>query len=149
MSSKYVRDTIKAYIATVAPSYKVVDMTGEYREVKELLADKVIASGEVWIGIDFLKGQVIPITIGTNNTHGKYRETAGFNVQVNGIAKPGGADDAITLAQSIIDSIQVTRPGGIWIDSHETPADNGSGFNFEQGFITIDFTMRYIYDLDK
>jgi hypothetical protein len=151
MSSSYVRTEFKNYISANIGSETLIDLSGEYREIKELLADESIASGEVWTGIEFIAGDEIPITIGSDNTKGKYRETGAVYLHIVGLARLGTSGNAATLAraEALRDKLRGKRLGSIFVESITPPQNNDGGtFNFGQGYSSISFLVEYMNDKD-
>ncbi len=149
MSSIYVRDQFKTFIAANIGSEKLLDISGEFREIKELLSDNLIAPGEVWNAIEFTPESERPITIGSSNTSGKYREKGLATVHVVGIAKIGGAASTLARAEALIDKLRGKKLGTIFVDSVSPPDFNiSASLNFSQGYTAVGIYIEYTNDID-
>jgi len=149
MSSSYVRTQIKNFIVANAPTESLVDLTGQYAELEDLLTDNSIPPNDPWLGVQFIGDDEIPITIGSNNVAGKYRETGAVYIHVVDIAKLGVSDTILARAEVLRDSFRGQRIGDILIDSVGTPNfEAGAALHFEDGFMSCSFLMSYQRDLD-
>lgn len=149
MSSPYVRTQFKNFISANIGAEKLLDLSGEYREIKELLSDNSIVSGEVWAAVEFTAGDDLPITVGSSNTSGKYRETGLVTVHIVGIAKLGGPASTLARAQALIEKVRGLALGTIIIDSVSPPDFNiSASLNFSQGFVAAGFFVTYKNDVD-
>lgn len=149
MSSSYVRTTIKSFLAAQAPTEKFLDMTAIYSTLEDALAEATIDHDEAWVGLDFLPGDELPITIGSNNDHGKYRETGAVHIHVVDIAKLGVSGSILSRAETLRDLLRGQKIDRIEILS-VTPTAFGPGaaLQFEDGFMAGSFFVEYRSDTD-
>ncbi len=149
MSSSYVRTQIKAFLATNAPTEKVVDLTGLHDELEDLLASESISMTEPWLGVQFVGGDENPITINSNNTQGKYREEGAVYIHVVDIAKLGVSDTILARAETLRALFRGQKIGTMLIGSVSTiNFEAGAALRFEDGFISGAFIFSYQSDLD-
>lgn len=149
MSSLGVRALIKSFVATNAPSEKAIDLSGQYAEIENLIADHGITRTDPWLGLQFIGNDENPITVGSTNTSGKYREMGSIYIHVVDIAKFGAADTILARAESLRNLFRGQRIGGIVIESVTPPNfDMGATLSFEGGYTSASFMVGYYKDLD-
>lgn len=154
MSSSFVRSSFTTFLSSNIGSETLIDFSGEFREIKELLSDNSISPDEVFTAIEFMPGSETPITVGSTNTSGKYRENGLVFVQVVGLAKLGSGGGAATLAraEALRDKFRGIRLGTgnkISVESMTVPSFNDSGaIHFGQGYSSVSFFVEYMFDKD-
>ncbi len=149
MSSLYVRQQFTGFLAAEIPSEKVLDLTSLYGELKDALGDAGIPPRTPWIGIEFIGNDEVPITIGSTNTAGKYRETGAVYVHVVDIAKLGGSSSILLRAEALRDLFRGRRLGRVLVDSVTPPNfDSGATLNFEGGYMSASILIGYDCDVD-
>lgn len=149
MSSVYVRTQIKTFLSTYASSEPVIDLTGQYEELVDLLEYSSLTKDSPWVGVQFIGSDEIPITIGSTNVEGKYRETGAVYIHVVDIAKLGVADNILARAETLRDLFRGQRIGRIIIDSvTPTNTEAGAALRFEDGFMSGAFIIGYYCDFD-
>lgn len=149
MSSIYVRTQIKTFLSINAATETVVDLSGQYEEMQDLLNNEGLIPDDKWVGIQFMGSDEVPVSIMANNAVGKYRETGVIHIHTIDIAKLGVADAILTRAEALRDLFRGQRIGNILIES-VTPVnfDAGAALKFEAGFMCGSFMMSYRYDRD-
>lgn len=151
MSSAYVRTQFKNFISSqlVAPD-TLIDLSGEFSELQNLLTDSGVGLGGIWTGIEFFPGDEVPITISADNTQGKYRETGAVYIHILGIASLGNGSDAIlNRAEALRNALRGQRLGSIFVESVTPPSFNDSGsLGFADGYVAASFLISYQNDLD-
>lgn len=149
MSGAIVRTEIFNFLAANAPTESVVDLNGQYDELEDLLADSGIGPNDPWLGVQFVGDAEIPITIGSNNTTGKYRETGVVLLHVVAIAKLGVSDTILTRAETLRTLFRGQKLGTMFIESM-TPVqfDQGAALKFEDGYMCGTFILSYLNDID-
>lgn len=127
-------------------------MTGEYRELKEILTSYSIGFSSPWMAIEFIPADEQPITVGTNNASGKYRETGVVTIHIVGVAKLGGADSILTRAENLKNALRGRRigtPDDVIIESVTPPNfKSGATLQFDGGFTACTMLVAYQYDMD-
>ena len=69
MSSKYVRDTFKAWLIAEFPTENVLDLTGEFTSIQNLLNENGLGPKDPFLGVQFL-----PEVESTRAVNGCFRE---------------------------------------------------------------------------
>lgn len=149
MSSLYVRNQLKQFLSTYAPSEKVVDLTAEFSELSDLLETYEISLNDTWTGVQFIGHDEVPITVGSNNSHGKYRETGAIYIHVVDIASLGVSDRILARAESLRDLLRGRKLGTMFLESM-TPVnfESGAALRFEDGYMCGSFMLSYQNDKD-
>lgn len=149
MSSSAVRTAFKTFLSTYAPTENVVDLTGRFDELQDMLAEESLGPDDLWLGIEFIGSDEIPITVGATNTSGKYRETGAVYIHIVDIAKSGVDDLILARAETIRGLFRGQRIGSIYIES-VTPVNfaAGAALQFEGGYMSGSFIIGYLSDID-
>lgn len=151
MSSVYVRNQFKTFLAANAATEKVADMSGGYSHLEDFLAAQTppITMIEPWLGLQFIPGDELPITLPATNSRGKYRETGAVYIHVVEVAKAGVNDSILARGETLRDLFRGMRIGEVKIESM-TPLnfELGATLSFEGGFIAGSFIVSYEYDRD-
>jgi hypothetical protein len=151
VSSNFVRTEFKNFItAALTPPDTLIDLSGQYSELDNLLSDQGVSLGGIWTGIEFFPGDEIPISIGSNNTQGKYRENGTVYIHVVGIASLGaGSQTILDRAEVLRNALRGQRLGSIFVESVSPPSFNDSdSFGFGQGYVAVSFLVGFQNDLD-
>lgn len=148
MSSSYVRTQFKDFLAANAPDETLIDLTAQFDDLDEVLEQSGIVDSP-WLGIDFVGSDEVPITIGSSNTSGKYREEGAVYLHVVDIAKLGVSDSILSRAETLIGILRGQRIGTIFVESI-TPVNFGAGaaLSFEDGYMSGSFIVAYQNDKD-
>ncbi|MCK5883237.1 MAG: hypothetical protein KAG61_06075 [Bacteriovoracaceae bacterium] len=134
MSSQYVREQMLTHLQTTFPTEKIVDLTAQYKDLYEFLADNSIGKTDNWIGVQFTGGPDDLITIGSDG--GCYRETGAILLHVVAPLQIGVVGIILPRVELIRKGLRGTRVNlDITIDSTTTP-------NFEAG-ATLEFSGGY------
>lgn len=149
MSSVYVRNQMKTFIGTVAPAETLIDLSGLFDDIRDMIVDAGLGTTDPWLGIQFIGNEEDPVTVAANNTQGKYREIGAVYLHVVDIAKLGVADSILTRAETLRGLIRGQRIGSVIVES-VTPANFGTGatLEFEGGYTSASFIVSYRRDLD-
>jgi hypothetical protein len=149
MSSAYVRTQLKSFLTTNAPTEDFVDLTAQYGEINTFLADAGVSPEDPWIGLQFFGDNEVPITINSDNTRGKYRETGSVFIHVIDIAKLGVGDSILSRVETLRDLLRGRKIGTMFIETvSPVNFEAGASLNFEGGFMTGSFILTYLNDLD-
>lgn len=147
MSSAYVRDQIKDLLEDESAE-TVVDLTADFQEIKELLADNNVQPDAPWLGVQFLGDELLPISLAATNDQGCYRETGAVHFHVVAAAKIGVGDTIISRAELLQNLFIGRRIGDIVIDRLTmVNTDAGSTLQFEGGYVSGSFFVGYYRDL--
>jgi len=149
MSSSYVRTQIKNFITTNFPAENIIDLTGQYLEIKDFLAANSLTYESNWLGIDFIGSDETPITVGASNTTGCYREDGSLFFHVVEPIKIAAASNILTRTEALRNGLRGQRIGDIIIES-VTPLSTteGSTLQFSGGFTSGSFIINYYRDLN-
>ena len=149
MSSVYVRTQIKNFITANLATENTIDLTGEYREIDKVLDSHSLTYESDWLGLQFIGNEKIPITIGANNTTGKYREIGSIFLHVVAMAKSTAVNSILTRGQTIDDTFTGRRINDIVIESvSPINFEKGATLDFESGFTSASLIINYQRDLD-
>lgn len=149
MSSVYVRDEINAFL--VANSTEtVIDLTGEFDNIQDLVADHGIGPTDPWLGVQFIGADEIPVTVGSTNVQGKYRETGAIYFHVVAMAKLGASGGILSRGEVLRDLLRGQRIANRITVNSVTPINFGEGatLNFEAGYTSGSFLIDYEYEKD-
>ena len=149
MSSKYVRDEIKSFIDANSAE-PLIDLTGEFDNIKDLVIKAGLQRQDPWVGIQFIGSDEIPITVGSTNVQGKYRESGSIYIHVVDVAKLGAADAILNRSEALRDLLRGQRIGNRIVIESVTPTNFGEGatLSFEGGYTSGSFLVGYEYDKD-
>ena len=149
MSSSLVRSTIMTNLQAEFPSENFIDMSGAFQDLYDFLAENGVGRTESWVGIEFMGGDEMPITVASNNEQGKYRETGGVMIHVVDLARLGVAGAILTRGEALRNYLRGQRFGTIIIET-VTPLSfaRGATLDFDAGFTSGTFMVSYYADLD-
>jgi len=149
MSSSYVRTQITTFIGTNLALETLIDLTGEYRDIDDVLSGASVTYKNSWLGIQFVGSEDIPINIGANNVAGCYREVGVVMLHVVSTAKASATSDILTRAETIRDAFRGQRINDIIVES-VSPAnfERGTTLDFESGWISASIIISYERDLN-
>lgn len=150
MSSKYVRDQIQLVLATDAPTESVIDLTGDFLDLHDLLVDKGLAVGDPWLGLQFVGGEEIPVSIEASNQRGKYREHGVIFLHVVELASLGVHNVILTRGEALRDKLRGRRIGNSILIEGVSPVNFGRGatLSFDGGYTAGVIQIDYQRDLD-
>lgn len=149
MSSTYVRTQIKNFIAAEAPAEKVIDLTSLFSDMKEVIEENSIGHDDPWLGLEFIGDEELPITIGSTNDKGKYRETGAIYFHIVVVASLGSGDTILSRGDTLRDLMRGRRIGNLVVES-VSPINTSSGatLQFEGGYMSGSFIVSYYCDFD-
>jgi hypothetical protein len=149
MSSVYIRNRLKTELTTQFPSEKFIDLTAAYQDISDLLSENTVSRTSPWVGLDFVANDEVPITVGSGNSQGKYRETGVMMVHVVDIAKIGVGASILSRSELMRNFLRGQRFDRIIIES-VTPTNfsKGATLDFEAGFTSGTFMVSFFADLD-
>lgn len=149
MSSPSVRTKFKNFLAAEAPTEKLIDLTAQYAEIKEMITDAGLGSRDPWLGIEFIGDDELPITVPATNGTGKYREIGSVFIHVVDVAKLGAGDTLLTRGEVLRNLMRGRRIDSVVIQS-VTPMNfqAGATLSFEGGYMSGSFIISYENDVD-
>ena len=149
MSSTYVRTQIKNFLTTIAPTETFIDLTARFEDIEDLITDAGLDRMDPWIGLQFVGNEEIPITIGADNTKGKYRELGAVFIHIVDVAKLGVGDTILGRAETLRGLLRGRRVGTLFIESVSPPNfEPGATLQFEAGYMSASFIATYTNDVD-
>lgn len=145
MSSKFVRESVTNYLnANSAETF--IDISGEFREILDLVADNGLTVDDNWIGVQYVANSEEPISI----INGCYRE---FGLVALHVVAPIGLN---VINSNILDRYETLAAlfrgkrinDDIVIESI-TPlnTERGTTLEFDNGFTSGTFFVNYYRDL--
>lgn len=147
MSSKYVRDQVKAFIASTFPTEKVIDISAEYREFSDLMEDESIGPDDKFIAIQFIGDRIDTISISSTNTKGCYREFGAIFIHIVEPVENGAIDNILTRGDSYIDAFTSQRLGQVVIEKvNPINTAQGATLEFQGGYTSGSIYMNYYRD---
>lgn len=147
MSSVYVRTQIRQFLEDNS-NETVININSAFQEIKELIADNDIQPDAPWLGLEFIGGELLPVSFPATNDQGKYREFGAFALHVVEVARLG-QNTIESRAQALQDLFLGRRIGSI-IVTEMTLLNEGPGatLQFEGGYVSGSFFVNYQRDLD-
>lgn len=146
MSSSYIRSEIKSFLSANSTE-KFVDLTAEIDEMQELLDRYSIKASDSWVGIQYIGSEELPITIQSNGTVGRYRETGSIYIHVVAPSKFGVANVILPRVEVLRNLLRGKRIGDIIIESVTPPNfEFGAALQFEGGYTSGSFICNYERD---
>lgn len=147
MSSIYVRDQIEQFINDNLSSENLVDVTAEFDDIEELLADYGLDYQSKWLGIQYIGSDELPVSLFANNSSGKYRETGAIFLHVVEPARNAAKDDILTRGKAIRDAFRGQRINSVVVEG-VTPLnfESSATLQFEGGFTSASVVVNYYYD---
>lgn len=149
MSSVYVRDQFKQFLASNAPSEDVIDLTSLFEDLKQYLGENSIQPDAPWLGIEFIGNDEVPVSLAATNDKGLYRETGAVALHVVAEAKIGVGDSLLARGKTLQDLFRGRTIGDITIES-VSPMNTGAGatLEFEDGYMSGTILITYHRDLN-
>lgn len=147
MSSKQVRDIVKDFLASNSDE-SVVDLTGGFEELRQLLSNNGVQPDAPWLGLEFIGDDEIPRSLAATNDQGLYRETGSVILHVCAQAQLGVGDLMVDRGETLRDLFRGRRIGGFVVEG-VTPTNFGPGatLEFEGGYMSGTITISYYFDL--
>jgi len=149
MSSVYVRGKIKDFIEANFATEVLIDLSGEFDDIRDLLAAYSIDGNDAWLGIQFIGHSDEPVTIGNSTQIACYREFGSFFLHVVEPAKLGVASTILSRADTLISAFRGKRLDDIIIVGTMPPNfERGAAISFEGGFTGATVIVDYSRDLN-
>lgn len=147
MSSSAVRTLVKDFLEDNSAEI-VVDLTGEYADVREMLGEAGVQPDSPWLGLEFAADLEEPVALSADNEKGLYREYGLIQLHICAVAKIGAGNAMLARAETLRNLFRGRRIGGIVVESL-TPMNTGPGatLEFEAGYVSGTVTITYHYDL--
>lgn len=147
MSSKYVREKVKTFLGANS-SEKVVDLTGEFDTLQDLLTREGITHKDNWVGLQFIGNDEVPVGLNAGNSDGKYREMGAVYIHVVAQAKLGVMSSILDRAEVLRNTIRGQRIEDLIVDSITPPNfSDGGTISFEGGYTSCSIILNYTRDV--
>lgn len=147
MSSSQVRTIINQFLEDNSEE-DVVDITGHYEELSELLHQYDIQPDSPFLGLEFIGDDEIPVSLAATNDKGLYRETGLIRLHPCAVAKLGVGASIVSRAESLRNLFRGRNIGGIIIES-VSPVNTGPGatLEFSGGYVSGTVSISYHFDV--
>lgn len=148
MSSLAVRTAVLQFLEDNAGSETVVDLTGHYEEMLDMLAEAGLQPDAPWLGIEFIGDEELPVSLAATNDQGLYREFGIIQLHICAVAQLGVGNSMLQRAEVLRDLFRGERIGGIVVES-VSPMNTGPGatLEFEGGYVSGTININYYYDV--
>lgn len=149
MSSTYVRTQIKNFIATELPTENLIDLTGKYQTIHQMLKDAGLTYKDPWLGIQFVGNDEVPWSVGSNNSSGCYRELGSVFLHIVEQTKATAIDEVLTRGTVLRNTLRGQRIGDIIVESvSPVNTETGATLDLEAGFLSGSIILNYYRDLN-
>ena len=147
MSSVAVRTLVTNFLAAESEE-AVVDLTGQFEDLRQLLAESSVTPDSPWLGLEFLGDEEVPVSLAADNDKGCYREFGTIMLHVCAIGKIGVGSEIITRAEVLRNLFRGRRIGAIVIES-VSPVNTGRGatLDFDAGYVSGSVAVSYYCDI--
>lgn len=149
MSSSYVRQKIVEFIQTKFPTEKIVDLSADYEELGDLLADEGVGLRQPWLGIQFVSNPEQGITVPAKNDTGKYRETGVILLHVVEASRLKVIDAILPRGEALQSGFRAQRIENVIVEA-VSPLNTSAGatISFQKGYTSGTITVDYYCDKD-
>jgi len=146
MSSSVVRAAIRNFLDAES-SEDVVDMTGHFEDLRELLLQNNIDPDAPWLGLDFSTDGEEPVSLTADNGKGLYREYGLILLHVCAVAKIGVGASLEERGEILLNLFRGRRIGAVVVE-RVSPINTGPGatLEFEAGYVSGTVTVQYYCD---
>jgi len=148
MSSSYVRTEIKTFLSANSTE-NVVDLTGQYLQLNEMLTAEGLTRNDPWLGIQFIGSTETPQSLVSTNNQGRYREIGSLFFHVVARVSNTLRDDILARAETLRNSIRGRRINDIVIEGVTPPNfEQGATLDLEGGYSSASVIVNYYRDLN-
>lgn len=146
MSSANVRSLVTNFL-TANSGETVIDITGQYEELRVMLSDNGVQPDAPWLGLEFQGDYEEPVSLAADNQQGLYREYGMISFHIVAAARLGVGTSILNRGEILRSLFRGRRLGGLVVDEL-TLIDTGPGttLEFESGYISGTFRAMYHYD---
>ena len=146
MSSSAVRTAVRNFLSAESLE-SVVDMTGHFEDLRELLEASGVTYDEPWLGLDFTSDGEEPVCLTADNEKGLYREYGIIQLHVCAVAKLGVGASIETRGETLLNLFRGRNIDGVIVE-RVTPLNTGPGatLEFEAGYVSGTVTVQYHFD---
>lgn len=146
MSSVAVRTLVRDFLAANSDE-KVVDLTGQFADFRDLMAQENVGPDAPWLGLDFIGDGEDPVSLAADNQQGLYREFGLIQLHVCAVAKIGVGASLEARGEVLRNLFRGRRIGGIVVEN-VSPINTGPGatLEFEGGYVSGTVSVGFHYD---
>ena len=146
MSSKDVRTLVRSFLDDNTDE-AVVDITGQFGDLRVLLDEVGVEPDAPWLGLEFIAAPEEPVSLSANNERGLYRELGQIQLHICEAARVGAGRSLEDRGDDLLKLFRGRRIGGIVVES-VTPINTGPGatLEFEGGYVSGTVTVTFHYD---
>lgn len=146
MSSLEVRTLIKDFLDDNSAE-TVIDLTGHFEDLRELLVEEDVQPDAPWLGLEFVSDAEEPVSLTANNEQGLYREFGLVQLHVCAISKIGVGVELVSRGDVLQKLFKGRRIGALVVESVR-PINTGPGatLEFDAGYVSGTVTVSYKYD---
>lgn len=146
MSSVAVRTLVRQFLDDES-SETIIDMTGNFEDLRTVLSDGGVQPDGPWVGLDFIGDEELPVSLAATNDIGMYREFGQVVLHICAVAKIGIGANLESRAEVLRDLFRGMRLSGMVVES-VTPLNTGPGatLEFEAGYVSGTISVAYYFD---
>jgi hypothetical protein len=146
VSSLNVRQAVRNFLQSNSNEI-VVELTGQYGDLRTLLAESHVQPDSPWLGLEFIGDSEEPVSLSADNEKGLYREFGLIQLHVCAVARIGIGANLESRGEVLRNLFRGRRINGIVVDS-VSPINTGPGatLEFEAGYISGTVSVGYHYD---
>lgn len=149
MSSLAVRNLVLQFLDdnSAETGETVVDLTGHFENLSELLSNEGVQPDAPWLGIEFIGNGEEPVSLAATNDQGLYREEGMILLHVCAVAKIGVGQSLVERGEVLRNLFRGERIGGIVIEAVR-PVNTGPGatLEFEGGYVSGTVEVEFHFD---
>ena len=147
MSSSAVRTLVRDFLEDES-SETVVDLTGQFEELRVLLSESGVQPDSPWLGLEFIGDSEEPVSLSADNEKGLYREYGLIQLHICAVAKIGVGANLESRAEDLRNLFRGRRIEGIVVES-VSPLNTGPGatLEFDAGYVSGTVSIGYHFDL--
>lgn len=148
MSSLAVRTKIKDFLDDNSGE-SIIDMTGDFEDLRVLLSENEIQYGAPWLGLQFIGDSELPNQLAATNDSGGYREIGSIVLHICSESRIGVGDSILARGETLRNLFRGENIEGIVIEG-VAPVNFGPGstLEFDGGYTSGSFRVEYHYDLN-
>jgi nitrous oxidase accessory protein NosD len=147
VSSSYVRTQITNFVGTDLASETLVDLTGVYDELQDVLNAVGVSYEDSWLGMQFIGNEELPINVGADNSQGCYREYGAVYLHIVAMATIGCHTGILSRSETIRNAFRGQRINDIIIENVSPPNfELGATLDFEGGWVSASVVVSYYRD---
>ncbi len=147
--SQYARTQIISHLEANSDE-DFIDLTAAHQELKELLADNNLQPDAPFVGLEFLGGDIIPVSLAATDKTGLYREIGSLEIHICQQAAMGAGQKILTRGEALQKLFFGRRLGDVVIDEvRQISTAEGSTLNFDGGYVSGTFQVGFYRDIPE